>query len=303
VRPKVLVGTVAGLYEVGGPGGVILKGAEVRSLSQSGPDLWAILNRREVRRSDDGDLWEKMAASETDDALCLLPTPTGALVGTAGAHLLQLREYVLEGIASFDEVEGRETWWSPGGSGPEVRSMASDPAGNLYVNVHVGGIVRSGDQGRSWDPTIEVDADVHQVVCDWSSGMLFAASAVGLAVSADRGDTWRFDVDGLHASYLRAVAVANQTVFVTASTGPFTDHAAVYRKAVTSQGPFERCSESLPEQFFDNIDTFNLATHESFVAFATEDGSVYLSENTGGSWSLLGEGLPTPRCLALMAQT
>ncbi|MEE9563165.1 MAG: hypothetical protein V3W50_08860 [Thermoanaerobaculia bacterium] len=302
MRTRILVGTAAGLYEVGGSGGVMLRGAEVRSLSQDGRELWAILNRREVRRSVDGDLWEKMASSETGDVVCLLPTSAGVLVGTADARLLQLGDGDLEAIASFEDVEGRETWWSPGESGPAVRTMATDPLGNLYVNVHVGGIARSSDRGDSWAPTIEVDADVHQVAFDSSSGVLLAASAAGLAVSLDRGDSWRFDTDGLHATYLRAVAVANGTVFVTASTGPFTDHAAVYRKAVTGRGPLERCSEGLPEEFSDNINTFNLAARESFVAFATEDGSVYLSENTGRSWSLLMEGLPNPRCLALVAQ-
>ena len=298
--PNVLVGSTEGLhYVMGGRSRVELTGHEVRSPVRIASELWAIIDRREVWWFGLDDRWRKVAAVSGLDAICLLPTSEQVLVGTSEAHLWRLRERTLEPIPSFDEVESRNTWYNPAGSAPDVRSMSTDPTGNFYVNVHVGGIVRSRDAGKSWEPTIEVDADVHQVLYDAGSGLLLGASLRGLAISEDQGESWRFDTQGLHGTYLRAVAVVQGTVLVTASTGPFTDRAAVYRKPVNSRGPFERCVKGLPEWFSKNINTFNLAASDSCVAFGTEGGSVYFSRDEGRSWDLLIEGLPTPRCVIL----
>jgi hypothetical protein len=177
--------------------------------------------------------------------------------------------------------------------------MAADPAGIVYVNVHVGGIVRSTDEGRSWTPTIDVHADVHQVFCAPGAGQVLAAAARGLAVSDNRGETWRFDTAGFHSHYLRAVTIAGETVLVTASTGPFTQRAAVYRKSIKSREPFERCCEGLPEWFSDNINTFCLTALGSWVAFGTTVGEVYLSADEGQHWQVAARGLPPVRCVAL----
>jgi photosystem II stability/assembly factor-like uncharacterized protein len=178
--------------------------------------------------------------------------------------------------------------------------MAGDPSGPLYVNVHVGGVVRSTDHGKTWAPTNDVDADVHEVYVDPAAGLLLAASARGLAISNDQGESWRFETSGLHGRYLRAVAVASETILLTASTGPFTKRAAVYRRSVYGDGLFERCQQGLPEWFSDNIDTACLAASGSWAAFGTSTGEVFLSADEGQSWRMLVEGLPPVRCVALM---
>ncbi len=232
-------------------------------------------------------------------ATAILPTGDGAIVGTAGAHLLRLTPDAMEPLGGFDAIASRDTWYTPHGSSPDVRSMTVDSDGTVYVNVHVGGILRSEDGGQSWTPTIDVDADVHEVAFDPASGLLLAAAGWGLGVSDDRGKTWRFDTNGLHGKYLRAVTVADDVVLVTASTGPFTNHAAVYRKPVDGAGPFERCDTGLPDRFAENIDTMNLAASGPRAAFATPDGKVYSTRDAAATWRLTMEGLPTPRCVAV----
>ena len=37
-----------------------------------------------------------------------------------------------------------------------MRTIAAGAEGELYVNVHVGGILRSDDDGASWRPTIDI---------------------------------------------------------------------------------------------------------------------------------------------------
>src|SRR5207247_7541735 len=132
--------------------------------------------------------------------------------------------------AWYRRAPGRNDWTTPWGGPPDTRSLAAD--GNaLYANVHVGGILRSTDAGTNWAPTIDVDADVHQVVAGFDdAGRVLAATAEGLAVSNDGGDTWAFETEGLGATYSRAAAVAGDVVLASASRGPRGDGAAVYRR-------------------------------------------------------------------------
>ena len=69
-----------------------------------------------------------------------------------------------------------------GSNVPYVRSLTetSDHRA-LLANVHVGGIPRSGNGGASWAPTIDPDADVHQVrAAPTDRSLVLAAAAVGL---------------------------------------------------------------------------------------------------------------------------
>ena len=134
--------------------------------------------------------------------------------------------------------------------------------------MHVGGILHTEDRGNSWNPTIDIDADVHQVAT--TEELVLAACAGGLAISADRGATWTMRSEGLDAPYSRAVAVCGDAVLVSASNGPRGGRAAVYRGALGG-GSFERCTAGLPEWFDDNIDTYCLdaLNDGSFAAFGT----------------------------------
>ena len=232
-------------------------------------------------------------------ATCLLGHHGWALVGTREAHLVHVKGGVVQPVSSFDQAEGRDTWYTPWGGPPDTRSISSGPDGAIYVNVHVGGILRSDDHGATWVPTIDVDADVHQVLTD--GPRLVAATAYGLAQSEDRGQTWAFETEGLHATYARAVAVATDWLLLSASTGPGGEQAAVYRRRLEG-GPgtaFERCRDGLPEWFSGNVDTRCLAARGETVVVGTAEGSVFRSDDAGAGWRLVADGLPRITALAL----
>ena len=298
---KIMVGTADGLHQLGPQRDVWLETHEITWLAEDGSSWWAILGSRELWRSEGRDAWTKIASLDSLRGNCILPYDGGVLVGTSKSHLHRLSGNVLEPVDSFDEAPGRDGWYTPWGGPPDVRSMSIDPNGNLYVNVHVGGVLRSADGGESWEPTIDIGSDVHQVYFDPASKLLFAASSWGLGVSDDDGVSWQFHRSGLHATYARAVTVAGDKILVSASTGPRTRQAAVYRKSVGDNGPFERCADGLPEWIVNNVDTACLAASGSEVAFGTHDGSVFASDDEGDSWQLVAEGLPAVRCLALTA--
>jgi hypothetical protein len=266
----------------------------------AGRSLWRHVDARALGHRVDGP-WVQVAEVDGPPGRCLLATEDGLFVGTAEAGLLRYEDGELLPVKGFAEVEGRDGWYTPWGGPPDSRSMTRDGAGRLHVNVHVGGIPRSTDGGKTWAATIDVDADVHQVLAHPAEpDVVLAAGARGLSVSRDGGDTWELLNDGLHGSYCRAVAVAGDDILVSASTGPFTDRAAVYRRPLHGAGPFERCTAGLPEWFPSNIDTHCLVADGAAAALGTAEGEVYRSGDGGRSWERAATDLPSVRCLLLV---
>jgi hypothetical protein len=76
--------------------------------------------------------------------------------------------------------------------------MAGDVDGTVYLNVHVGGILRYRDDDPVWRDTMDIDADVHEVIAHPDMpGTALAATARGVAISRDGADSWTFHTDGL----------------------------------------------------------------------------------------------------------
>jgi hypothetical protein len=290
-----LVGTKNGVF--GQDGGSWLDGRKITALAPDPDGWWALADGSELVRSRDRAL-ETVAVVEEERGRCVLPVADGVLVGTANARLALARAGSVEMVASFDDTEGREHWYTPWGGPPDTRSLSSGPDGTLFANVHVGGILRADTPGGHWQPTIDIDADVHQVLADPNhAGRVVAATALGLAESLDAGGTWGFTTDGLHASYARAVALNGDALFMSASTGPRGGRAALYRRA-PGEDSFGKCSGGLPEWFAHNIDSHHLAASDGLVVFGA-DGSLFVSEDGGGSWRDDGTAYPEITCVAI----
>src|SRR5438445_715762 len=113
-------------------------------------------------------------------------------------------------------------------------------------------------------------------------GLVLVAAADGFGLSDDGGDTWRWDTAGLHAHYCRAVALADDTVLLSASTGHRGRRATVYRRRLDGGERFEPCRVGLPEWFADNVDTGCLAAGGWTVVIGSYVGGVFLSCGWGG---------------------
>jgi hypothetical protein len=288
---RVLVATPEGLQTIAdaGTGPLQLPGRSVTAIVRDGPQLWAIVDRSEVWYAPENE-WRHVATLEGHHATCIAMTDA-IHVGSSEARLFRLTDDALEPVIGFDDAEGRSAWYTPWGGPPATRSF-SEWGPDVYVNVHVGGILHTDDGGRRWNPTIDIDADVHQVAT--AEGVVLAACAGGLATSTDHGATWTMRSDGLDATYSRAVVVCGDTLLVSASSGPRGGRAAVYRGDLAG-GAFERCTAGLPEWFDDNIDTYRLdaLNDGSFAAFGTSEGRLFASEDAGATWHELASGLGT----------
>jgi hypothetical protein len=301
---RLLIGTDGGLRALDGPAVrpvESLDGRVVTALARRGTRVSAIVDGHALWEADDGDAWREVATISGPAATCLAPTRNSLIVGIEQAHLARLVDGRVVPVDSFDTVEGRDKWYTPWGDPTDVRSIAIGVDDAIYVNVHVGGVVRSRDDGRSWTPTVDIEADVHQVLAHpTSSEIVLVASAEGFGVSRDGGEHWDFSTSGLHAHYLRAVAVSDGTVLVSASTGPGGRRSAIYCRTLDGPSRFERCRDGLPEWFDDNIDTGCLAAAGPIVVFGTEDGRIFRSLDCRARWELLASELPPVRCVTII---
>ncbi|HEX6350098.1 MAG TPA: sialidase family protein [Candidatus Dormibacteraeota bacterium] len=281
-----------------------LEGHRLSALAPAGRTrLWAAVDRREIWRNLGGG-WEPVAQLPGGlEVTCLADTRAnaedGILAGTSKARLGRVTPAgLIEFVEAFDHAPGREDWFTPWGGPPGTRTLSED-RDTVYANVHVGGVLRSRDEGATWEPTIDIEADVHQVAT--GPGRVYAAGAQGLSISEDRGETWRTLHEGLHAAYCRAVAVCGEWLLLSASDGPGAGRAAIYRSDPAGSR-FERCRRGLPEWFQGNVDSLCLDAlpKGDLAAFATESGEVYASNDQGASWSPIGEGFDSIRRLLVL---
>jgi hypothetical protein len=252
------------------------------------------------RRSREG-AWSTVATSPLDLA-CVAAVGDVIYLGTDDARVLRVsRNGEIEPLSGFGAVPGRDTWYAGSALingravGPPlgVRSMtATSDGAALLVNVHVGGIPRSTDGGVTWQPTIAVDSDVHEV-CGHPvhPRTVIAAAAIGLCISRDGGGTWTVEQEGMHATYCSAVAFSDEDILVAASTDHFAARGAVYRRPIDGNDPLQRV-RGLPEWLGGIVDTGCIATLGSALAVADKAGNLYASADGGHSWVHRGRGLP-----------
>lgn len=225
---------------------------------------------------------------------CLQPTTDGVWLGADSARLFLLQNGMVLEDEFFADAPGRDTWHTPWGGPPDVRSLAYEPDGALYINVHVGGILRYDNTGLT--PTVQIESDVHQVVTHPDRGAtVAAATAWGLAQSSN-GHDFQFRTDGFTSRYCRAVAVWDDTVLVSASRGPRGGGAKLYRGSLRD-GPLLPCDGGLPEDFEGNIDTHCLVAGPD-GCFVGNGGTVWGSDDGGRTWETVARDLPAVTCLA-----
>jgi hypothetical protein len=223
--------------------------------------------------------------------------PFVLLVGTEPAHLYRVTgDGSAQRLEGFDQVEGRQTWDTPWGGPAAVRSLADGEGGWLYADIHVGGIVRSGNRGETWEPVdAAIHRDVHQVVtCRKAPERVYANTADAVFISDDRGSTWRHCVDGVGARYGRALAVHGDDpdlLLASLSRGPHEGEGRLYR-SVDCGLSWRHLTAGFPPFIEGNIDTACVAFGSGEAAdraWAAEGERLYRSEDRGETWRQVWE--------------
>jgi hypothetical protein len=280
-----------------------LAGQPVRGLASDGDGgVIAILGGHSLcRRRSDGE-WITIAASQFELA-CAVAVGDVTYVGTDDARVLRVSAGgTIDELSGFQRVADRDSWYAGSALingqrvGPPlgVRSITANSDGTvLLANVHVGGIPRSTDGGLTWQPTIPIDSDVHEVRAHpRHPGVVIAATAAGLYTSRDAGETWALERAGLHALYCAAVAFCGDDLLVSASADHFATRSAVYRRAIDGLGPLVAVGAGLPTWMDGIVDTGCISTLGASVAMTDRGGNIYLSADAGRSFTRTASGLP-----------
>src|SRR5680860_1100849 len=125
---ELLIGTVSGVTGLGGER--LLDGTRVNHLARWNGGWWGVDDQARIWR--DG---EVAAVAPPDATLnCIAPTPAGVWVGADSARLFVLHGDELTEDEYFANAPDRDTWHTPWGGPPDVRSISYGPDGVLYIN-------------------------------------------------------------------------------------------------------------------------------------------------------------------------
>jgi hypothetical protein len=278
----------------------------VRGLAPDGRGgVLAIVGGNSLRRRAPSGEWSIVATSEFELSCCIA-VGDRVYVGTDDARMLLLSDGsgVLEPIEAFGRVPGRNNWFAGSAIvngqriGPPlgIRSLAVNSSGNiLFANVHVGGVPRSIDGGRSWRPTIDINSDVHEVHTHPAHHeIVVAAAAVGLCISRDSGASWAIEKEGLHDPHCYAVAISGDNIFISASKDPFAADGRIYRRSLKLNGTLAPVEGGMPSRTVGIVDTGCIAASGSSIVIADKAGNLYSSDNFGRAWSCRSTGLSNP---------
>jgi hypothetical protein len=188
--------------------------------------------RGSLARSDDGGRsWRDITPSAVrEEEIWSIATPPDSpgevFIGTSHARILRSINHgqtFLE-CAAFLKIPGRERWGFPAPSHiPHVRSITFDQSNRLtiYVGVEEGGVYRSPDGGRSFEPlNRSVYSDIHRVAVDPDNPRtLFVTTGRGFHYSDDAGASWNY-VKGLSRSYSVPLLIVEEEIFIAAAAGP-----------------------------------------------------------------------------------
>jgi hypothetical protein len=185
-------------------------------------------------------------------------------------------------------MDGGESWAFIETTSGGLDSLAAGVTPGVLYGTNLGSFCQSTDSGDTWTCSpgsytpwiLEVPGD------DPEAPLLFTSNGDSVLVSRDAGATWNVLTEGLHASYLRAVAFTRGDALVSACDGPFGARGALYRWDTLSGGALSRVRDGLPEWLVGNVDTGKLDAHDDAVAFADAE-SVYVSVDGATTWSRL----------------
>jgi photosystem II stability/assembly factor-like uncharacterized protein len=230
-----------------------------------------------------------------------------------------------DGGASWQELTGLRTHpsgpdWQPGAGGMCLHTIILDPAkaGRMYVAISAAGTFRSDDYGQTWRPVNhglhsegtlpedepEVGFCVHHVEQHPARpSTLYMQKHWDVMRSDDAGLTWREISGDLPTDFGFPIAVhphETDTVYVVPITSdslhyPPDGQLRVFRSR-TGGGSWEPLVNGLPQQnCYVNVlrDAMAVDTLDSCgVYFGTTGGQVYVSPDSGDTWSPIVHDLP-----------
>lgn len=311
-----IIGTDNGLYRwdeaTGSVEPIGLQGHRIRDVARC-PDqsLIAVESGKRVWMGRPGDApWVDLTRglAEAPTTVLVREGDGTVYVGTEppAVYRLDRETRTWQVVEALHEREEAEDWYAPGGP-PAVRSMAAHPGNpqGLYLDIHVGGIMRTLDGGATWTPVNDgLELDVHQVATHpRRPEAIYTATADGFYFSPDEGVTWERRNQGLEHLYTRGIAIHPDAPDVLLISGSPTSPGgwgrrgkrfALFRSENGGQ-QWHRMTKGMPNECPEEIDTFCLAfsrMRPDEALCGRRDGVLHLSRDAGATWETVTEALP-----------
>jgi hypothetical protein len=271
---------------------LLLDGVDVRRIVEGEKRIVIALTDGNIILLGDEEKRINSGIKDRIDSLCFVnENPLDLLMGTTPPYLYRAsEEETAKRIETFDKLKVREQWYTPWGGPPAVRSLASTKDGWIYADIHVGSIMRSPDQGRTWEPvTPTLHRDVHEVnTTPASNSRIFANTFLSVYISDDRGETWEHRSKDLNDRYGRGIAVNPEDpeiILCGVSDGPrgVNVHGQLYHTQDAGCN-WIHVTNGFPESTRKNIDTFHITYATKDVAWATDEENLFLSRDGGQTW-------------------
>ena len=286
-----------------------LAGHPIAALAaEAGGSCLAVVGANQVWGRRPSGEWSRLATAEMPLQSVTFVAGTIFAGGMDEAILLRIEPGSQpERLLGFDQTPGRETWFA-GGPPLGVRSLAGVADGAaILAAVHVGGIPRSTDHGQSWTPTIPVLWDVHEVRAHPTlPNLVAAATAVGLCISRDAGQTWSLFTNGQQVPNALAVAVLENEVLFSSQDGPFAKRSQIWRFRIDDQS-VTQVRDGLPEWLGGKVDTNCMAACSigdgqpvDRAAIVDGAGNLWLSAAGSTGWELVSATSDYPFGLVIL---
>jgi hypothetical protein len=256
-----------------------------------------------------------------------LDRPGGLWVGTEPGGLFYSGDHgknfeLTESLWNHPSRLNPGQWFGAGKDDPFIHSLVLDPrdSDHLYIGVSCAGIFETRDGGKTWgvknnglvaaylpNPKAEVGHDPHRVLlCPGDPDILWQQNHCGIFRTTDGGGQWQ-DVSGKEGfpKYGFALAVDEMDPSAAWVIPAQSDERRIpvdlkLRVYATRDGgkSWDDTSRGLAEQ------TFDLALRHAFIkqgdtlAFGTNNGNLYLSEDRGFTWNVISNNLATVNYLA-----
>jgi hypothetical protein len=237
-----------------------------------------------------GTVSETAIADPITSLLILRENPLALLVGTECPRLYRADRRNVEAVSTFDRLGCRSEWHTPWGGPAALRSLARGGGEWVYADIHVGSIMRSPDNGVSWEPvTPDLNEDVHQVATTPAHPTrVYANTAHAVYISDDCGTSWSYRGEGLGGRYGRAIAIHPDNpehLLASVSDGAHGEnvHGQLYISSDAGRS-WSHVTAGFPESTSANIDTFHVAFTKDGSAWAAVAEQLYVSSDGGHSW-------------------
>jgi len=226
----------------------------------------------------------------------------------------------------YRSADGGETWHVL----PELRRVPSEPRWSfpprpwthhvstialhpsdpdaLAVGIELGGVIRSADGGRTWiDHNPQAHSDAHQLFTHpLAPERLYEVAGQGIAVSPDRGQSWRRLDGGLDRHYAWATAAdpADPDLwYASVSRSPYAAHGNGDGQArlVRSSGDGWSAIDTWEDEPALRRMPYALATlpgQAGRLLVGLRGGSMLLTDDAGATWSRLSAAVSDVVALA-----